>query len=137
MLRRKQPVPLDRFRKFIFMIGVQCRELPALFTRHGIDRISATALVPQLRNILANNVSCPAATAADRVLLAAETVVVAIPHTRRIANVIGSRVVRASHQRGARSRLIDGPFAARRGFLRLEMRIRQKRVNKSSLIWPT
>lgn len=135
-LRRKQPVPLDRFRKSIFTIGVRCHELPALFTRHGIDRISTATFVPQLRNVLANNVSRPVTTAADRVLLVAGTIVVAIPHARR-TNVSGSRVIRASHQRGARSRLIDGPFAARRGFLRLEMRIRQKRVNKSPSIRPT
>lgn len=128
---RGEPVPIDRLRKSIFTIGGE-RELLALSAGHGIDRISAAALVPQLRNVLAD-VSCPATATADRVLLAAEIVVA---HARR-TNVIGSRVARASHQHGARSRLIDGPFAARHGFLRLEMCIRQKRVNKSPSIRPT
>lgn len=112
---RSEPVPVDRFRKSIFTIGARWHELPALSARHGIDRISAAALVPQLRNVLAD-VSCAAATAADRVLPAAGTIMVAIPHARR-TNVIGSRVACTSHQRGARSRLIDGTFAARRDFL--------------------
>lgn len=119
-----EPVPVGQFCEFIFTVGTRHHyRLVALSARHGIDRVSATAIVPQLRNVLAD-VPDPAAIAADRALFAAGTIVIAASRARR-TDVIGSGAARASHQRAARSRLINGTLVARRGF-HLERRIRQR-----------
>jgi len=53
-------------------------------------------------------------------------IVIMVLHARQ-TDIIGSVAAWAFHQRGARSHLINGPLAVRRGF-RLERRIRQSRI---------